>query len=512
MAGEYLKAQGIDIDAELARIQSKTPPPPGQLPPPSGGQSPQPGSVLDSSHVSPHPEPSRDVELFRNVSLHLKEAGSRWDVSVSRGQVSDVRPHVPDRSGSADLDTHFIDGKGAFLAPSLCHPHIHLDKAYLLQHPKYAHLQVSSGDFKEAMDLTSKAKAEFEEWDLMERGERLIEESVEAGVTHMRAFVEVDAGVGMKCVDAAVKLKRKYEQDGRCVIQICAFAQLPLFTSSPDDEDGVQIRKLMGEAMSKLGVDAVGSTPYVEESREKQQQNIDWLVELAAEHDRHVDFHLDYHLDAEQQPMVWHVIESLKKKDFVARTTSGRGQKQVVLGHCTRLIQFSPDEWKHLAAEIADLPISFVGLPTSDLFIHGRTLPVTSLINEYGLNCCLGVNNIGNAFTPAGSPDPLLLATMGTSIYQAGTQDDAELLYECVSTRARKAIGMDVIRNWAGEREHGDVGLETLVGDKANRLLFSSGEIRDWITRKSVREAVYFYDGAKGRRAVLGGRLTTGSL
>lgn len=500
MAGEYLKSQGIDIDAEMARIQSKTPPP--------RGQPPRNVSILDSSHVSPRPEPSRDVELFRNVSLHHKEPGSRWDVFISRGQISDIKPHVPERGGSGDHAMHYVNGNGALLAPSLCHPHIHLDKAYLLQHPKYAHLQVSSGDFKEAMELTSKAKSGFEEADLVERGERLIDESVEAGVTHMRAFVEVDAGVEMKCLNAGVKMKRKYEQEGRCVIQLCAFAQLPLFTSSPNDEGAERIRRLMSEAMSKPGVDVVGSTPYVEDSKEKQQQNIDWLIDLAIEHDRHIDFHLDYHLDAEQEPMLWHVIETLKKKDFVKRTT----QRTIVLGHCTRLVHFSPDEWKRLADEIADLPVSFVGLPTSDLFIHGQTLPIARLIKHRGLNCCLGVNNIGNAFTPPGSPDPLLLATIGMSIYQAGTQADAEMLYECVSTRAKKAIGMDVIRNWAGEREHGDVGLETLVGDKANRLLFHNAEDADWKTRKTVKDAVYFYDGAKGRRAILGGQLTKGIL
>ena len=501
MAGEYLKSQGIDIDAEMARIQSKTPPPPGSQPQ-------RTVSVLDSSHYSPSPEASRDVELFRNVSLHHKQDGTRWDVSVSRGQISNIQPHVAERDGSGDASTHTLNANGALLAPSLCHPHIHLDKAYLLQHPKYAHLQVSQGDFKEAMELTTKAKAEFEEWDLLERGERLIDESVAAGVTHVRAFVEVDAGVGMKCLDAGIEMKKKYEREGRCVIQLCAFAQLPLFTSSANDEGGEKIRGLMMEAMSRPGVDVVGSTPYVEESREKQEQNINWLVELAIEHNRHIDFHLDYHLDAQREPMVWHVIKTLKEKDFVKKTTS----RTVVLGHCTRLIHFTPEEWKRLVEEIGDLPISFVGLPTSDLFIHGRTLPITTMIKEYGLNCCLGVNNIGNAFTPSGSPDPAFLATTGTSVYQAGTQEDAELLYECVSTRAKKAIGMDVIRNWAGEREHGDVGLETLVGDKATRVIFSTTEQKRWVTRKTVKDVVYFYDGAKGRKTVLGGQLTRGSL
>lgn len=56
----------------------------------------------------------------------------------------------------------------------------------------------------------------------MERGRRLILDSVEAGVTCMRAHVEVDPTVGFKCVDAALQLKKEFGDDGRglCDIQV----------------------------------------------------------------------------------------------------------------------------------------------------------------------------------------------------------------------------------------------------------------------------------------------------
>ncbi|OQV01851.1 hypothetical protein CLAIMM_07142 [Cladophialophora immunda] len=65
------------------------------------------------------------------------------------------------------------------------------------------------------------------------------------------------------------------------------------------------------------------------------------------------------------------------------------------------------------------------------------------MIKEFGINSCLSVNNVGNAFTPWGTGDPLALASLGVGIYQAGTEEDANLLFECVSSRARKAIGLD---------------------------------------------------------------------
>jgi hypothetical protein len=50
------------------------------------------------------------------------------------------------------------------------------------------------------------------------------------------------------------------------------------------------------------------------------------------------------------------------------------------------------------------------------------------MIKKYGLNAAIGINNVGNAFTPQGNCDPLNLASLGVSIYQAGTKADAELL------------------------------------------------------------------------------------
>ncbi|KAL3253606.1 hypothetical protein ABHI18_009350, partial [Aspergillus niger] len=70
------------------------------------------------------------------------------------------------------------------------------------------------------------------------------------------------------------------------------------------------------------------------------------------------------------------------------------------------------------------------------------TLQVLEMINKHSLDTVIGINNVGNAFTPWGSEDPLSLACLGVGIYQAGTKANAELLYECVSTRARAAIGL----------------------------------------------------------------------
>jgi cytosine/adenosine deaminase-related metal-dependent hydrolase len=217
---------------------------------------------------------------LKHVSLpHTKS--NTWDVLVKNGTVEQVIP-----SGSIEPSSPSVDGRGALLAPSFCHPHIHIDKAYLLSHPRYSHLQIEKGDFAEAMQLTGQAKSQFEHADLLERGQRLIDESVNAGVTHMRAFVEIDAVVMEKCLSAGIDLKRHNKE--RCTIQICAFAQLPLFKSTVHDPSGHIIQELIRKAANDPDVDVLGSTPYVEDDLTGQASNIDLMIDLAIASGKHL--------------------------------------------------------------------------------------------------------------------------------------------------------------------------------------------------------------------------------
>jgi len=477
MTAPSLASTGIDIKPELEAAQST--------------------DISASAALQPFGR----VHDILNVSLPCTDPQSLWDINLSfEGTIQKVTSHDSALLDALKDDTSspFINGHGALLAPALCHPHIHIDKAYLLSHPKYAHLQIEEGTFDEAMDLTSKAKSSFEHDDLLERGLRVVDESVRAGVTSMRAFVEVDPIVGLKCIQAGKSLKD--EACSRCHIQLCAFAQLPLFSG---EDEGKEIRSLFEEALKPSNsADVLGSTPYVEDDRNKMKRNVDWTIDLALEKNLHLDFHLDYNLDPDTEPLVWYVIDTLKAKGWTTRT-----EKTIVLGHCTRLSLFKDDEWKRLKEEIADLPISFVGLPTSDLFMMRTetgargTLPIPKLIKDYGFNAAVSINNIGNAFTPQGSCDPLSVASLGVGVYQAGTKRDAEILYECVSTRARNAIGLST------EVNSKSVNKLSLGSDQPADMLLFSKETPDWRTRRTVSEAVYLHDRTRERTVFKSGLL-----
>jgi cytosine/adenosine deaminase-related metal-dependent hydrolase len=363
------------------------------------------------------------LKKITGVRLPGQPSSTLWDITIQDGRVASVDAHTD--APSDGPNNGILDGANRLIAPSLCHAHIHLDKCFLLQDPKYSDLQIESGDFDEAMQMTGKAKARFEEHDLLRRGRQLIQESIEYGVTAMRAFVEVDEGVQMKCLSAGLQLKEEFKD--RCDIQICAFAQLPLFSGQ---DGGAAVRELMTTASSLPEVGVLGSTPYVEKDEVRSRDNVRWIAALALNSKKYLDLHLDYFIEEQKHPLIWDVLRIIKENGWIEKEG-----KQITLGHCTRWTRFSKETWHRLKEEIGGLPMSFVGLPTSDLFMMRTpdnlrgTLPVIELINQYGFNAAIAINNVGNAFTPQGNCDPLGIAALGVGLYQAGTKQDTELLY-----------------------------------------------------------------------------------
>ncbi|KAI1804594.1 Metallo-dependent hydrolase [Daldinia bambusicola] len=377
---------------------------------------------------------------------------SPLDVNIQDGKVCSVCP-----------SEHIASEPPKVLLPPLCHPHIHLDKPFILTcnnhpsecYPNYSDLLPETGSFDEALSNTSKAKERYSEEDLYLRGSQLLAESYRNGVTSLRAFVEVDHVTGALPLTTATRLKSDFSH--LLHIQVCVFAQDPLFSGKHGEANRSVIASLLKDHATSI--QALGTTPYVEESRQKSLQNIEWAIDTAVKYGVHLDFHLDYNLSRpspSNQPLTFSVIELLQKQNWLGLADKS---KTIVLGHCTQLTTLSNSDLEQLAETIvrSRLPIHFVGLPTSDIFMMGRpspstdtpqarlrgTLQVPSMIKDFGMSACISVNNVGNAFTPFGTGDPLQLASWGVGIYQSGTLGDALMLYGCVSWLARRAIGVE---------------------------------------------------------------------
>ncbi|KAL6303449.1 hypothetical protein BKA93DRAFT_332108 [Sparassis latifolia] len=427
--------------------------------------------------------------VIHNVHLDLDDDGHAgtelYDVVCVDGIVDTISPagckdteftDLADSPDRCDLEQLDAEGRGILL-PALCHGHIHLDKCFLLDKCD----DLVSGDFTEALKVTAKAKSAFpaDTEDLYDRGKRLITESVECGVTLMRAHVEVDRTVNMCCLEAGLRLRDEFQDI--CDIQIAAFAQDPLFASLDDERPGRNL-DLLRNASKRAGVQAVGSAPYVEPSTEHAKRNIKLILDTAIENRLHVDFHLDYNLDLTSEPLIWYVLEQLHERIRSGRWHAGA---HVCIGHATRLTLFSADEWTRFCQLVCenDLPVTLVGLPPSDLYMMGRNLPqaprstlnVPKLAREYGLKIGMSVNNIENAFTPQGPLDPLALCPLGVAIFQAGTRQDCRTLLEAVTLNTRTAIGHATMSPLTGESTS-TCGLVPTIGNVADFVLLHDNE------------------------------------
>ncbi|KAF5245985.1 hypothetical protein FANTH_7075 [Fusarium anthophilum] len=385
---------------------------------------------------------------LKNIIIPLQDSSAQWDIQIEEGVVTSMKPAAEKTSPSVML-------------PSLCHPHIHLDKPYLLtcnhpkssNHPDYSDLAPKTGGFQEALSNTAEAKKRYTKEDLYLRGSQLIATSYKQGVTFMRAFVEVDSVTELKTLEVGIRLKKEFGDFLQ--VQICAFAQDPIFST----DKGEANRAMFDKALEQFGsdIDVIGTTPYVESDLEAQNQNIRWAIETALKHGKHLDFHIEFNLksDGTHMSVFNHVIEELERLKW----PTDPGAPTVVFGHATRLTLATHDDLVRLSEKLREtkLPIHFVGLPTSDLYMMGRhssdasgqsvplsrpcgTIMVPKLIKDYGINACLSVNNVGNPFTPHGDSDPLKIASLGVGLFHAGTVDDAKILYEAISTRAMDAL------------------------------------------------------------------------
>lgn len=456
-------------------------------------------------HVSPSASSSADPPFdpshpFQSICEVAIPPPSQDNPPQTKKQL--VARFTTHASPSSPASHTCINACGSLSVPGgLCHPHIHLDKPYLLDR-----CPLENGTFSEALSSTASAKSNFTPSDLLSRGRRLVTSSISHDITSMRAFVEVDPTVVLMCLEPGLELKKEFES--RCEIQIVAFAQDALFYP---DESGKEreMQRLMREASGREGVDVVGSAPYVEalskadqetlkegERRKKQKaqqrRNIDLVFDLAQEFGKHVDFHLDYDLNPPGpeeeglESMIPYVLSLASSRTWTLRGGKERG---VSMGHCRKLSTFTQPQLSHLSsllpAPTRAPSISFIALPPSDLYMQARdqpystrsraTLPLLELVNHEklqgrGVNWAMGVNNVRNLFTPQGDADPLALLPGMVGVWQSAKPKDCVTMLNAVSVNGRIAMGLVGSYGVGGREEGKSIWADLVILDGATSV------------------------------------------
>jgi len=204
------------------------------------------------------------------------------------------------------------------------------------------------------------------------------------------------------------------------------------------------------------------------------QTNIRIIFDLAEEFDLPVDFHLDF-LDDDQPLLLPLVIEETRRRGW---------QGRVCLGHMTKLAGVDPEQLNDWAAWMAEIGISILALPASDLYMMARkdirnqrrgVAPIHHLA-DWGVTVGVATNNILNLFTPFGDGDVLKIGTLLAQVLQMGTLQAQILCLEMTTSRAAQAIGIH------------DYGLEP--GQAADLVLLEATSVSEAIGAAPVGRTV----------------------
>jgi cytosine deaminase len=381
------------------------------------------------------------------------------DVGIEKGTItylSKTRKEGPQAN-------QVLEAGGKVLLPGFIEPHIHLDKAYLLDQMKQ-----DATTLDDAIRLTGNLKKNFTKEDIKERSIKVLEKCISYGVTHLRTHVEVDPIVGLMGMEILLTLKEQYRD--RIDLQLVTFPQEGIFQQKGTKE-------LMEESL-RMGADVIGGIPYNDRN---PIEHLDFVFELARKFGKPLDFHVDFSDNPNQ----------LTIKDIVHRTQTYGMEGRVSVGHLTSLGSVPYEEAKKIAADIAKADIHVMTLPATDLFLNGRgdkekvrrgVTPVKLLL-ESGANVIIGTNNIQNPFTPFGTGDPLDVALLLAQVAQMGTLKDSETLLDMTTVHAARALGIS------------SYGI--ILNQPADLVLFDTKNIRNVLLERPKRLGVW----KRGRQA-----------
>lgn len=313
-----------------------------------------------------------------------------------------------------------LDLQGALVLPGLIETHIHLDKACIIDRCRQ-----QEGTLAEAIRETARAKTDFSEQDVYQRGAKVLEMAIMQGTSHMRTHIEIDPVIGLTGFNAIRRLQADYAW--AIDLQLCVFPQEGML-NNPGTE------ALLCEALAG-GADLLGGCPYTDSDPIGQIRR---LFALAAQYDVDLDFHLDFDLLPENR-----LID-----EVISQTRRWRRGGRVTAGHVTKLALLEQDALRALGAELALAGVQITALPATDLFLTARdrfalkprgVAPVDEL-DSLGVVCSLSTNNIANPFTPFGDASLVRQANLFANVRQLGTQADLLRCLSWISSQAARLL------------------------------------------------------------------------
>jgi len=381
--------------------------------------------------------------VIRNAKT--RKFKSLVDIGILDGKIKTIKEKV-DEKGSIE-----IDAKGKLVTESFVNAHLHLCKVYTLMMMTEEALKDYHGeDMGKAMtaiELAAKIKERYDEKWILPNVRRALKLAALNGVTHIRAFADVDSKAKLEGIKALIKAREEFK--GIVDVQVVAFPQ-----------DGV-VREpgayeLVREAM-KMGADVVGGIPWIEFTEEDEQEHIDKMFEIAKEFDKPVSMLVDDAGDPGLRTLEMLAIKAIKE-----------GWEGRVLAHHARAMALYPKPYfMKLVAILKKAKMGVISDPHTGP-LHAR---VKEMIEE-GALVALGQDDISDAYYPYGRNNMLEVAFLSSHILWMTTSEDMEKLYDMITVDAAKAMG---IKNF-GLKEGNDAHLVILKEENVLEALRNHDE------------------------------------
>jgi cytosine/adenosine deaminase-related metal-dependent hydrolase len=297
----------------------------------------------------------------------------QYHIGMEEGRIVSVLPSsVPVPEGESREDA-----QGMLLLPTFSDYHTHLDKSFVgegwVSRPKLNHIM-------EMLQVEKKLQAGLRT-SVLERAGQTLEAIVQAGTSRLRVHVDVDPTVGLKHLEAVLRLKETYQN--KIQMEIVAFPQQGMLKS-----DSVRwIKEVMRSGAEMVGgVDPAGIDGDMEAS-------LNAVFELSSEFDAAIDLHL-HDPDQVGKGTIMKMIELTEQAGL-----SGR----VAISHAYCLGELSRGEVEEIAGGLVALDIPIISSVPID-----TPMPPIARLTELGVKVHLGTDHPNaDSWTPFGCCDML---------------------------------------------------------------------------------------------------------
>ncbi|MGB9022539.1 MAG: amidohydrolase family protein [Candidatus Bathyarchaeia archaeon] len=348
--------------------------------------------------------------LIRNAKLR---SGAIADIAVSNGQIQQMGSGI---RGSGKLE---IDAKRKLTTETFVIAHLHLDKVMtgpLVTEEVFRQYQHGGqGGTMTAIELASQVKEKYKESEIIDRVRKVLTEAKFHGVSHIRAFADVDTKAKLIGIQALVKIREEFK--GLVDVEVVAFPQ-----------DGIRrepgAEEYMWKAM-ELGADVVGGIPWIEYTDEDMKHHIDFAYELAKKFNKDIAMLTDDGGDPELRTTEYLAVKAIKE-GWTSR---------IAACHARATALYNEIYHRKFIAILKRAGMGIVTDPHTGPF-HVR---VQDLLNA-GINVALGQDDVNDAYYPYGRCNMLEVAFLASHLLWMFTSQDRETIYDMITVNPAKIM------------------------------------------------------------------------